>query len=386
MKMFIFFIASLWAQGAWAFPEMVRHGYVNCTACHTHPQGGGLLNEYGRALSAELLSSRQFFFEKKPEVKPESDAPSQEASFLAGSVDLPNWLNLGGHVRLLQTNAESRARKQGHFYIMQVEMEAEAKAAENLEFFATAGRIEPKGSAEDPKDYFLLRQYGVGAQLTDPKLNHTVYMRIGRFTPHFGLPIAEHPTVTRAFLGLTPGQERAAAEFHFLTETFDFSATVIAERYLREQARKETGQILTGSHAFASTFKVGASYYQSNLNGTGPCHNQNTLGVFGALGWSPRLFSLHEIDQGRCSEGTQTLLSFHKLGYELQPGLITFVTHEYANSDADHREPHFEVQGIGVQYFPRPHWDFLANFRREMNTAIDPSEDLVLWLLLHYYL
>src|SRR5438445_8175262 len=33
-----------------ALPTMVRLGYVNCAACHIAPQGGGLLNAYGRSI------------------------------------------------------------------------------------------------------------------------------------------------------------------------------------------------------------------------------------------------------------------------------------------------------------------------------------------------
>src|SRR5438477_7466150 len=33
-----------------ALPTMIRLGYVNCAACHVAPQGGGLLNGYGRGI------------------------------------------------------------------------------------------------------------------------------------------------------------------------------------------------------------------------------------------------------------------------------------------------------------------------------------------------
>ena len=33
-----------------ALPTMIRLGYVNCAACHISPQGGGLLNAYGRSI------------------------------------------------------------------------------------------------------------------------------------------------------------------------------------------------------------------------------------------------------------------------------------------------------------------------------------------------
>jgi len=50
---FLFFAATV----ADAFPELTRHGYVSCTACHVSPNGGGAMTPYGRGLSRELLST-----------------------------------------------------------------------------------------------------------------------------------------------------------------------------------------------------------------------------------------------------------------------------------------------------------------------------------------
>ncbi|MDQ6678228.1 MAG: hypothetical protein M3Z09_13145 [Acidobacteriota bacterium] len=38
------------ARPAAALPTMIRLGYTNCAACHISPQGGGLLNAYGRGI------------------------------------------------------------------------------------------------------------------------------------------------------------------------------------------------------------------------------------------------------------------------------------------------------------------------------------------------
>lgn len=44
-----------------AFPTYVRLGYQHCNACHISPQGGGLLNEYGRSIDAgESLWPREY--------------------------------------------------------------------------------------------------------------------------------------------------------------------------------------------------------------------------------------------------------------------------------------------------------------------------------------
>lgn len=43
-------LAALEAAPASALPTMIRLGYDTCVTCHLSPQGGGLLNEYGRGI------------------------------------------------------------------------------------------------------------------------------------------------------------------------------------------------------------------------------------------------------------------------------------------------------------------------------------------------
>src|SRR5690606_23764750 len=50
------------------YAHFIGHGYTSCINCHFNPSGGGMLNDYGRAVSATTISSR-IFNEKTDEEK-----------------------------------------------------------------------------------------------------------------------------------------------------------------------------------------------------------------------------------------------------------------------------------------------------------------------------
>ncbi len=53
--------AALLGPNAMALPTMIRLGYVNCAACHISPQGGGLLNAYGKGIDeAQSLRAGEY--------------------------------------------------------------------------------------------------------------------------------------------------------------------------------------------------------------------------------------------------------------------------------------------------------------------------------------
>ncbi|MDQ6700266.1 MAG: hypothetical protein M3Z36_08775 [Acidobacteriota bacterium] len=55
-------LLSVFERPAAALPTMVRLGYPNCASCHVSPQGGGLLNLYGRGIdqAQSLLGGAEY--------------------------------------------------------------------------------------------------------------------------------------------------------------------------------------------------------------------------------------------------------------------------------------------------------------------------------------
>ena len=50
-------LVVLWGvpNEAFAYPQYIAHGYASCGSCHYSPDGGGLLNAYGVAVTQALL-------------------------------------------------------------------------------------------------------------------------------------------------------------------------------------------------------------------------------------------------------------------------------------------------------------------------------------------
>ena len=95
-------------QVAWAFPEMVRHGYANCLTCHSSPGGGGVLSAYGREISRELLSTWGI---------------GKESEFAWGVVPTPEWLDLSLQYRGLQLISLTERELIGRWIPMQADLE-----------------------------------------------------------------------------------------------------------------------------------------------------------------------------------------------------------------------------------------------------------------------
>ena len=70
-----------------AYPQFASFGYRSCLVCHYNPMGNGPLNDYGRAVSASAISSRELYSKttKDSEI-------AEKSSFFFGAFNKNTWL------------------------------------------------------------------------------------------------------------------------------------------------------------------------------------------------------------------------------------------------------------------------------------------------------
>lgn len=376
LRLIFLFFLFFQAREAFAFPEMVRHGYVHCTACHTHLVGGQLLTEYGRSLSRELLSQQTLAGRA---------AIEGDEAFLYGTVKPPPWLLAGGDIRLLQTFVESSRASRGRFLIMQIDFDFLARVRDGVQAFFSVGRIEAKVDQPKATDFITSPRYGLIFDLSSPESEERWTLRMGRFMPAYGINFAEHTFITRRLLDFQPGQERLAAELAWVDERSSVIATVISKRASGIEMKDETGGAIQYATTIGDKSKVGINYYQTERDDGAGKWNRRVYGAFAHLYFNEKWYGLLELDRPQGVDEKWGLIELFKLGYEIHQGLHFIGVHEFSAIDTEKPNPKFEGYSVGAQWFPRPHWDLYGLFRYERDTAVMEDFQKTVWLIGHFY-
>lgn len=379
MKLLLLIFAALFGLRAEAFPDLVRHGYLQCITCHVSVTGGNLINPYGRSISKELLS--------QPTLGGKAAAEGDE-EVLYGLAPGPEWLQYGGDVRILQSFIESKQASKGRFFIMQVDLDAAATViADRLKVVLSVGRIEPRVQEATAPDFVSSPRHWVELILSAPEADDRWAFRLGRFMPAFGIGFAEHTFVSRGLLGFGPGQERYAGELSLITENYQVIATGILSQASGNQIQHEQGGILQAATAIGSNSKLGLNYYQTKQKTpAGLEFDRKIYGAFAHISFTKEWYGLWDLARPKGADEKWGLVSTFKLGHEIRQGLHLLGVHEFANMNVDQADPRFEAYSVGAQWFPRPHLDFLGYYRKERNSALDNSFSDAVWLIGHFYL
>ena len=350
------------SNNAYAFPEMVRHRYVNCTACHISPTGGGILTPYGRELSNEVLSTW---------------GREGEGAFLWGVLQPPAWLALGGDLRTLNMRKVNAPGSQNRFILMQADFEA-AIHLNKLSIVGTAGI---QDSAIYPDNRFISRRHYLLWSFTDH-----LSLRGGRFLQAYGINVPDHTLFIRQGLGWDQGQETYNLEGSYLGERFNLYVSGIFSRPDIADQSQEKGASTSVNVALADKYKIGASYFY----GTSYSANRNVFGPHLILGFTPRFFLLSELDFQRSFERTAVnpqwgFANYQRLDYEVVQGLHLFVMQQFSRLNFGNLASQRDGFGTGIQFFPRPHFELLLQWERRRTLAVSNAYADWIYFMFHFY-
>lgn len=341
------------STGAFAFPEMVRHGYQRCDVCHVSPDGGGTVTAYGRALSKEVLSTW---------------GAETEADYAYGLVTLPEWLALGGDVRFAQVHLDTSTVRAGRSILMQADVEG-AVTKGKFTVDATFGY----------QTEFLSRRHFVQYKADD----HWSF-RAGRFQKAFGVHVPDHILEVRKGLGWDEGTETYNLEAAYFTEGGEVFATAQLGRPDKPSLNEEKGAVLRGALNFGDRTKVGLSYFYGSRTG----QSRHVGGPYAIVGFGTHAFLLAEIDLQNQKTGATSATgaaSYLRFGYEPIQGLVPYVSHEYSQSDFSNGNTRRVLYTGGLQWFPRPHFELIGAYQRQVLRPVAGGDADYLYFIAHYY-
>jgi hypothetical protein len=356
-----------WAGTAYAFPEMVRHHYVNCNACHVNPNGGGLLNEYGRGMSAEVLSTWHY---------------DSEALFLHGLLKpgtIPSAINIGGDVRALQLHHESNSVREGRYILMQTALEAAVTVGPitaDASYFAPDAMNHVHGELTH---FFLL------GSVTD-----TVQVKAGRFLPAFGVNDPNHTLSPRQNLGFGYGSERNAVETHYSGEQWHLAGGYSVSRAESQVRDKERAGNLQIEKFFLDKYRVGVSLWA----GEGDLQKRWLASIHGILGFTEKLYLSDETTWQNAKakfgpiEGPLTTGVYHfdRLGYEIFQGFHMTAIEDVSVTNVALPNTLTVLLGGGPVWYPRPHFEANLIYSQRKILRTSALFETYAYLMLHYYL
>lgn len=350
-----------------AFVDNVVHGYQSCTACHYSPSGGGLLTDYGRSLSKELMStwSRQ-----------NSELPA------FGLVKESSWFKIGGDYRAIQTYLENSSTKQGRQFEMQKNIELGIRA-NSLWFIGTLGTTEGPSHVVNKGQFLSERHYVLWNYSDELKV------RVGKFRLNYGLNEPNHTFFSKQRLGFGSNSESYILEIsHFTDNSELFLSSDLGRIDLPRNFQSEKSISLGYSYYTNPTSKLGANV----LFGESENKRRTLTGIHGIFKPFERSIVKFQADLERYNLSqnssspkllTTNILSF---GYLVAKGFTPYIFHEYIQSDFEDSKSKSTALGIGSQWLPFPHFELQAEYRKLKSESAFSSTSDSGWILFHFYL
>jgi hypothetical protein len=271
-------LLALAPQFAQAYPEFIGYGYSTCLTCHYNGHGNGPLNDYGRALMAAEISSRQWTGDKT------EDELSASSTFL-GIQTLPWWLKPGIKTRTLmyQPNPGSPSAKTETIF-----MQADVNAAVLLDKKATKAFVgsfgyapKPQSASSRPGDKtiytWISREHYVRWNATKP-----LWVYAGFMDKVYGIRIINHTAYSRAMTGLAQNDQSHGMILHYIQPTWEVTLNAFMGNMFQDADLRQKGASVSYEYELMKDWRIGTSALSSSNDYV----KNERAGVFSRFGLS----------------------------------------------------------------------------------------------------
>lgn len=358
-----------------AYPHFQRSsGSVRCAQCHIAPAGGGLLTAWGIEETSDTITG------------------GGDARFLHGAIELPEWLVLGGDVRVaaLANNVGATDGTELAAFPMQADFAAGVRSGSWTVVGIVGARGRVRSGAPDSMStanqvsepslasYVISREHYA---MWRPDEAGGIYVRAGRFAAPYGLRLVDHTAYVRRFLGYNLLEETYGLSIGYLADSVEIHATSFVYDPLQGGPRKEAGGAVLVETQPGDAVVIGGSARA----GITTDNTRIQAGVHGKL-WleDTKLLLQAEVDAVHESIGRQQLAAYAGPVFIAAKGLYTGVAYQAFAEDLAVRSVLRQGVDVWTSYMPRAHFEVMANARAQ---RIGPHEHAYLAMLqLHYNL
>ena len=363
---FIFFLLELQTPTL-AFVENVTHGYVNCQSCHLSPSGGGILNDYGRTLSAEMMSTWSWNQAEEP---------------LFGLIKNQPRLYLGGDYRHIQTFVENANIKQKMQFDMQKNFELAVNFA-RVWFVSTFGTQEGPNQIEN-KGEFLSENHYLLWNITDEQK-----IRVGKFRLTYGLNDSNHTRYTKSFLGFGSLSESYIFEFSNMNEVSElFISSDMGDINIPRESVSEKSFSVSYFHYIKDNSKLGFH----TLIGESPQKRRTLYGaslvhpLFEKIAIKTEAHIESSHMQTDSNQQNDLGASMIQIKWEAIKGVSPYIVAENLHTNLKDSKTAQSSHGFGIQWLPIPHINLQAEYKKEFKAGSSTKLTDSAWFQFHFYL
>lgn len=374
-KLLVVLMGLSLSQNAWSFVQNVTHGYPACIACHVSPNGGGLLTDYGRSLSKELMSTWGV-----------SDGFAKP---FFGALKNRDSLKWGGDLRTIQTYLDNNNVNQGKLFAMQQNVEAGVRL-DNVMLVGTVGLQQgPQGSPRLGQ-FLSERHYALWSP------SQTSRVKLGKYRQTFGINTPNHARLIKSLFGFGALSETYNLEFTQYYETYQITLASSLGR-IDNPRTPDSEQSLSGHYTYYlnGNSRIGASV----LMGESTNKRRTLAGINAVLPLSKNWLLMSEMDYEKShfasnpQQAVQTVASFFRMGYTPIQGIMAYLLYEHASIDRGNSYSLTQKPGFGFQWLPVPHINLQLEYQRSVaDTAIPgapgsyQNPNNIGFIMLHTYL